>query len=90
MKSWEKHNRRFLGDLNLLVIGQGNIGKRVSDKMKNFMRVDTFDIRHNKTKDLFEKIKYADIITIHIPGNPENVGFFDKDKISLIFKFFLA
>jgi phosphoglycerate dehydrogenase-like enzyme len=81
MSIWEKEQRKFMGDTKLLIIGMGNIGKRVLDKMKNFMKVDCFDITKNNIKELSSKIQNADVITLHIPGQ-KNDNFFDKTKIS--------
>ena len=81
---WRKESRRALKSKRLLVIGLGNIGKRVYSKMENFMDVDSFDIIHNKVRELNKKITLADIVTIHIPKTESNESFFDSHRLSLM------
>ena len=81
---WIKNDRTQLSTKTLLVIGMGNIGKRVAKKMNIFMQVITFDIIDNKLSELEEMINVADCITLHIPKSDENSSFFDKDKLSWI------
>ena len=78
---WVKYDRSALSTKRLLVIGKGNIGKRVIDKTEKFMIVDTYDIRENSTDELKNKIENADCITLHIPNVPENRCFIDKPKL---------
>jgi len=82
VEPWHKKDRRFLGDNNLLIIGNGNIGKRVANKMVSFLQISTFDAIQNLGNDLESKIRNADIITIHIPSSHDNKNFFDKRKLS--------
>ncbi len=84
LDGWVKNDRTFLGNLNLLVIGMGNIGSKVFSKMNNFMNVNSFDIISNTSTELNELIKTSDCISIHIPNNPENKNFFNKDKFRLM------
>lgn len=79
---WIKNDRVQLSAKTLLVIGMGNIGKRVAKKMNVFMEIITVDILFNKPSELEEMISVADCITLHIPKNDENVSFFDKEKLS--------
>ena len=44
IEPWFKKSRHQLSKQTLLVIGGGRIGSRVSELMKHFMRVMTFDI----------------------------------------------
>tara|TARA_B100000029_G_C17558414_1_gene952455 strand:- start:404 stop:1219 length:816 start_codon:yes stop_codon:yes gene_type:complete len=84
LQKWIKYDRIYLGNLNLLVIGMGNIGKRVYNKMENFMNVHSFDILHQNEDELEKLIKISDCITIHIPNTIENKNFFNKDKFLLM------
>ena len=84
VNSWSKFDRLHLGNLNLLVIGMGNIGKKVYDKMSNFLNVSSYDILHQSKTELNELIKNSDCITIHIPNSIENKNFFSKDKFKLM------
>ena len=86
LNKWIKNDRSHLGNLNLLVIGMGNIGSRVYKKMSNFMNVFSFDILTNTDDELNELIAKSDCITIHIPNNPGNKSFFNLDKFNLMKK----
>jgi phosphoglycerate dehydrogenase-like enzyme len=79
---WQKDNRKMLQQRNLLVIGTGNIGGRVVDKMKAFMQVDTFDVQVNTAAELENKIKKADCISLHIPFTKETEHLLDAEKLS--------
>ena len=72
LESWSKNSRIQLNDKSLLVIGAGNIGKRVVNYMKPLMHVITFDILENDISDLPTLISIADCITLHIPKTDEN------------------
>ena len=63
----------------LLVIGTGNIGGRVVEKMKAFMQVDTFDIQVNSLQELEHKIKKANCISLHIPLTAATTNLFDAE-----------
>lgn len=79
---WVKKTRDFFKKKNLLVIGLGNVGQRVAEKMKLFTNVQTYDIKKNKSEDLKSLIESADIITLHIPLTEENENFIDAEKFS--------
>tara|TARA_B100001063_G_scaffold247388_1_gene294193 strand:- start:14909 stop:15733 length:825 start_codon:yes stop_codon:yes gene_type:complete len=85
-EQWIKFPRKTLNSQITLIIGTGNIGARVAKKLKNFMKVKTFDIAKNNEKDLKGLIEEADIISIHIPGIIENENFFDQEKFKLMKK----
>tara|TARA_B100000212_G_scaffold339494_1_gene318070 strand:- start:8700 stop:9512 length:813 start_codon:yes stop_codon:yes gene_type:complete len=85
INSWKVNVRSSAIHLKkLLIIGKGNIGKRVESKMKAFMDVDTFDVIENNHKDLMQKTSAADCISIHIPLTDDNVNFFDKKMLSMM------
>lgn len=79
---WEKYTRDYLGSKNLLVIGRGNIGTRVIDKMKPFMKVTSFDKAGDSPSKLKGLISSADYISLHIPAGAENDNFVDAEKLS--------
>ena len=82
IKPWFKEPRKQLSEKILLVIGTGNIGNRVVQHMKNFMKVKTFDIINNKNYELELLMNKADCISIHIPKIDKNISFIDKEKLS--------
>jgi phosphoglycerate dehydrogenase-like enzyme len=81
LEPWFKRSRRATSTLRLLVIGTGNIGARVVQKMTSFMQVDTFDLKDDQPQALLEKIAAADCISLHIPGSPDTRGWFGAEAI---------
>lgn len=79
---WAKHDRVQLADRVLLVIGTGNIGGRVAEKMRGFLKVKTYDVIQNSASELKDMIALADCITLHIPKSEENNNFMDSEKLS--------
>ncbi len=80
--TWQKYTRNSVTKQNLLVIGLGNIGSRVAEKMKQFMNVNTYDTQYNKYNELRPLVKTADIITLHIPLLDKTRNFIDCEKLS--------
>ena len=81
---WYKYDRVELKSKRLLVIGNGNIGKRVIKYMEPFMSVKSFDILENDESELEELLITADCITLHIPKMNKNKSFISKERLSLI------
>ena len=84
IEPWVKHDRTELRGKTLLVIGAGNVGRRVANYMKPFMNVMTFDILENDIKELPDKIMQADCISLHIPKTDDNKSFIDAEKLALM------
>lgn len=79
---WTKFNRVSLLNKKLLIIGKGNIGKKVINKMQNFMKIYSWDIFDKGFKELKELIMLADCISLHIPQTKNNIKFIDAEKLS--------
>ena len=86
LNPWFKKNRRALSTKELLIIGDGKIGKKVREKMSIFLNVSVFDPYKFPDKDLSLMLPNADFVSIHIPDTSENIGFFDKQKLSFMKK----
>jgi phosphoglycerate dehydrogenase-like enzyme len=84
LSPWVKFPRGALQNKVLLVIGKGNIGKKVWEKMKAFMQVNTYDVIENSPKELEPMLKEADVVSLHIPNVPENRDFMDAEKLTLM------
>lgn len=84
LNPWIKFQRESLQEKILLVVGVGNIGKRVANKMKDFMVVKTFDIVDNTEDALNEMLRTADCVSLHIPNLPENKNFINKGRLGLM------
>ncbi len=87
------YSRTELSGKKVGIIGYGSIGKRVGRLCKAFgMEILANDIdpmvkRKNKSIN-FKSLKYilknCDIVSLHIPLNDKNIGFFSKEKLSLL------
>jgi phosphoglycerate dehydrogenase-like enzyme len=84
INKWQKLSREHIKNKIVLVVGMGRIGKRVAQKLKDFTRVKTFDIKHNSLGSLKELVSIADCITLHIPLDKNTINFFDSKKLSLM------
>jgi phosphoglycerate dehydrogenase-like enzyme len=81
---WFKESRLQLSDKKLLLVGKGNIGSRVYQKMSQFMIVDTYDALSDHPRELSKKLPMADCVSLHIPNTIENRSFIDNKKLSLM------
>ncbi len=81
LETWKKTQRRALREQRLLVLGHGNIGRRVARKMAVFMTVDTYDPMENTPKELQALMRQADFVTLHMPLLPSTNGFIDAEKL---------
>ena len=84
LSPWKKEPREALDSRRLLIIGNGSIGNRVANKMKDLMKVDTYDILENTDDELVQKISEADCISLHIPLTPDTTDFIDDKKLNLM------
>ena len=82
IEKWEKKQRPFLGDYKVLILGQGNIGKQVAEKLNPLVSVFTYDPLQNSEQELEELFKQSDVISLHIPLNEHTVSFVDEEKLS--------
>ena len=82
--SWTKSKRIELNQKKVLLIGQGNIGKLVKEKLTGFTQVITYDVLSNSPEELKGFLQEADCISIHIPNSKENDYFIDKKKLALL------
>lgn len=78
---WKKQKRGFLGHKNVLVIGTGNIGSHVVNKLRPSVEVHTFDILHNSPDELEALMRDADVVTLHVPLTASTTGFIDSRKL---------
>lgn len=79
---WKKADRTALQRRQLLVVGNGRIGRRVADKMRSFMKVDTFDSAEDPLEALEPKVRLADCVTLHVPLTAETKALFNAERLS--------
>jgi len=84
IEPWKKRSRPALRDKVLLVIGKGNIGGRVAEKMGIFMKVLTYDIAVDQPEDLDGMLRKADIVSLHIPMTDENRDLMGSRELGLM------
>ena len=80
--SWSKTARKSLRSKTVLVIGTGNIGGIVRDKMKTFCRVITFDLLNNRPEELRPLIEEADCVSIHVPLLDSTRDLMNSERLS--------
>ena len=80
--AWKKQDRRQLAGQRLLVIGAGRIGQRVTEKMRAFMQVDSFDSARDPTDALEAKIRAADCVSLHVPLTDDTLNLFNAERLS--------
>jgi len=77
LDTWSSVPRNLLNTKTLLVVGTGNIGSRVCNKMSGvFDNIITYD---EKTDSKPPPYEIADIITLHIPYSEKNKNYLNKD-----------
>ena len=75
--TWSSIQRNLLNTKTLLVIGTGNIGSRVCNKMSGFFdNIITYDEKTDSNPPPYE---IADVITLHIPYSEKNKNYLNKD-----------
>jgi phosphoglycerate dehydrogenase-like enzyme len=80
--AWSKRDRPALSGREVLVVGTGNIGRRVAEKLRVFMRVSTYDVATNRPEELEPLVRRADCVTLHIPLMNATREFFDAEKLA--------
>ncbi len=80
--NWKKIDRPTLHQRQLLVVGAGRVGRRVVEKMRSFMKVDTFDSAHDSLEDFEPKVRRADCITLHVPLTSETNALFNAERLA--------
>lgn len=81
-ETWTKLDRPAMQYQRLLVVGNGRIGRRVADRMKRFMVVETFDPLQDASETFEQKVRRADCITLHVPLHPETTSLFNAERLS--------
>lgn len=79
--SWTKHPRPFLGRRVVLLIGQGNIGRRVKTKLEPLATVRSYDVAADSPEQLEPLMREADVVSLHIPLIEATRGWFDAKKL---------
>lgn len=79
--TWQKFARPYVADRTVLVMGKGNIGKRVLEKLKGTVKVLTYDIQEDVESDLETRMRLADVVTLHVPLDATTKGMLDERKL---------
>jgi len=79
---WKKTKRESTKNTKVLIIGLGNIGKKVLNLTSSIFNVDTFDILYNSMDELDKKLKVSDFVTLHLPLNDQTYHFMNKNRLS--------
>ena len=81
-KEWVKLPRESIASQKVLIIGHGQIGQEVRFLVSPFCSVDTFDLRENQLEEFLPKVRDADVISIHVPGETNKLDMFGADFFS--------
>jgi phosphoglycerate dehydrogenase-like enzyme len=84
LENWVKYPREALSSRRLLVVGGGNIGRRVTQKMKGFMDVDLHDPKLGTAGSLQDKLPHASIVTLHVPLLEETRDLLGAEELCLL------
>lgn len=79
--NWTKPDRRLLSERKVLLLGQGNIGTRVRDKIGALVKVLTWDPAFNSPVDLEPMLEQAEVVSLHMPLNSDTRGWFGADLL---------
>jgi len=89
-KSWKPMMGRLLSEQTVGIVGYGRIGQKVAHLLSafgsNILIYDPF-FSGEKDKRFVEidcLLKNSTVVSLHLPGNPENYHFIDKDKLDLM------
>jgi len=81
---WIKYDRPSLSKRTVLIVGLGNIGGRVRDKLGKLVNVTGFDIKDQQEGELPTLLANADVVSLHMPLTGQTKGWFDRDKLALM------
>ena len=82
VENWEKNQREFLGHKKVLVLGLGNIGRQVANKLNPLVSVLTYDPIENSEDELEGLFNQADAVTLHMPLLDSTRGFVNAERLS--------
>ncbi len=84
LEQWRKFDREFSANRSVLLIGVGNIGKRVMAKISPMVSVLRYDEADPERQSLSSLLPRADVVSLHVPLTPETTGFMDGPKLALM------
>lgn len=77
--SWEKVDRVYFKERNVLLIGRGNIGSRVEAFLSPMLNVSVFDLAQSPISELESQLPRAEVVSLHIPAGGDNDAFVGAD-----------
>ena len=81
LAAWQKFPRSRLNDRTALLLGVGNIGTRVRERLRPMMRVVSYDAREDSPTSLEPRMREADVVSIHLPLTEATRGFLDGTRL---------
>lgn len=79
---WSKKDRAGLKSRQVLLLGQGNIGRRVRQKLAPLVTVNSWDPAIDSAKQLEPSLNEAEVVSLHMPLNVKTRGWFDADMLN--------
>ena len=81
VESWSKSDRRLLSERKVLLLGQGNIGTRVRNKLEPLVTVLSWDPAFDSSANLKSLLEEAEVVSLHMPLNADTRGWFNADLL---------
>lgn len=79
--NWTKPDRRLLSERKVLLLGQGNIGTRVRNKLEPLVTVLSWDPAFDSSANLKSLLEEAEVVSLHMPLNADTRGWFNADLL---------
>lgn len=84
VETWSKTERTALGGRTVLLLGQGNIGKRVRQKLSPLVTVQTWDPAADSFESLPGLLEAADVVSLHMPLDSTTRAWFGAERLALM------
>ncbi len=86
---WQKYMGRLVSAMKIGIIGMGRIGRAVEEKFSALGAVCAYSDPYVKNGpcarvELDELLGWADLISVHVPGNPNGRPVLDASKLALL------
>lgn len=82
LATWTKHSRPVLSRKTVLLLGQGNIGRKVKAKLAPLVKITTWDAATDDPAALEGLVREADAVSLHTPLLPETEAWFNAEKLA--------
>lgn len=82
LDAWIKHPRPLLRRRSVLVVGMGNIGRRVSAKLSPMADVAGYDVTSHAAGELEPLVRRSEVVSLHVPLTDDTRNWFNAEKLA--------